>query len=347
MSQFSARFIFMPLTLKRVKNQYGVFKANAEGLATGDPLSLHDSYKAANDEAVRLGATNIKCWDEYDHEYVYVPWTATTLKEALEAQAAQEHSKEVRTVAKMYGQLVDRVLDSQEVKAKGAAVKQLAGEFADWLDKQNPTEPVKSVPIVTEVVADHSVIKSLGNDRIGGYAVIWGDETKKDLSGQYFTPQTTELTTIFDTVGKLPWMYNHALDKTVKTKVAGVVDVMKSDSVGLWYEAQLKIADEYDTWIKKLLAEGKLKTSSQTFPSAFEYNKSTGEITRWPIVEVTGTPSPMEYRMPAIENLKADYAEVGSDFELVQRYAEVPTVGAEKAYLELELTRLQTLVLGD
>lgn len=196
-------------------------------------------------------------------------------------------------------------------------------------------------------------IKSIGPDRVGGYAVLWGDESRKDLTGEWFTPKTEELTAIFDVVGKLPFMYHHGLDETVKTHVSGVVDTLKPDSVGLWYEAQLKKADEYDEQVKKLIEAKKLKTSTQTFPLARRVSVK-GEITRWPIAEITGTPTPAEYRMQPIETLKSAYQAIGckdDDFAcMLKKYGEAAegegdNQGAEKArlMLELEAARLSLL----
>ena len=184
---------------------------------------------------------------------------------------------------------------------------------------------------------DFMAIKSLGNDRVGGYAVLWGSDTKKDLTGEWFTPKTAELTAIYDTVGRLPFLYHHGLDSTLKTAVIGVVDLLKADSIGLWYEAQLKLADEYGEYVKKLLADGKLKTSSQTFAVARQVNKS-GEIERWPIVEITATPAPAEYRMQPIELLKSAYQEIGcTDFSCVLKKFGVESEGDNQGVVKTRL----------
>jgi len=202
-----------------------------------------------------------------------------------------------------------------------------------------------------EKAVDFMAIKSLGNGRVGGYAVLWGSETKKDLTGEWFTPKTAELTAIYDTVGRLPFLYHHGLDAALKTTVIGVVDLLKVDSVGLWYEAQLKLVDEYGEYVKKLLADGKLKTSSQTFAVARDVAKS-GEIVRWPIVEITATPAPAEYRMQPIEMLKSAYQEIGcTDFSCVLKKfgveSEGDNQGVVKARLlaELESLRIEAELL--
>lgn len=341
----------MPWTKKKNrKGQICVHKEGADGKPIGPSLGCHDTEAEANRQLAALYAQEGKSLSEADLATIkcyemamssYVPWSATTLQEALDAEDAREKAEEVWELAQMYKQLVDNILGNSEVKDKGTALVKLAKELAAKLGEQADDDDAE-----TKKSVDHSVIKSLTGDRIGGYAVVWGDEAKRDLTKQYFTTKTAELTAIFDAVGRLPWMYQHAMDGTLKTKVSGVVDTLKPDSIGLWYEAQLKLADDYDQAIKQLIAAGKLKTSSQTLASALEYNEKTGEITRWPIVEITGTPTPAEYRMPPIEMLKTAYAAVGvENFEqvvhLTQRDDSGRQQGAEKARLELALARLQ------
>lgn len=200
---------------------------------------------------------------------------------------------------------------------------------------ETPSE--KSIDMV-----DLLTIKSIGPNRVGAYCVLWGSDSKRDLTGEFFTKGTEELTTIFDAVGCLPYIYHHALDDTLKTRVFGVVDTLKSDDIGLWYESQLKMADDYDQYIHKMLEDKKLKTSTQTFGVARRVDEKTGEIKRWPIVEVTATPTPAEYRMQSVEFLKSAFAEVGcTDFECLLKskfgIGQGPEAdqGAEKARWEL------------
>jgi len=198
-------------------------------------------------------------------------------------------------------------------------------------------------------------VKALGEDRIGGYAVLWGSESKKDLTGEFFDKDTEELTTIFDAVGKLPYLYHHGLDETIKTTVVGIVDTLVRDDVGLWYEVQLKKAKDYaehvkklvEGGVKKLIAEKRLKTSTQTFPVSRRV-EDNGRIARWPVVEITGTVTPAEHRLQSVSVLKTAYQEVGcTDFECVLKKFGVQDTdvgqGAEKARLlaEVEQTRLE------
>ena len=199
---------------------------------------------------------------------------------------------------------------------------------------------------------DLTNIKSLAADRIGGYAVLWGSESRKDWTGEFFDEKTEELTVIFDGVGRLPLLYQHTLNGAIKSAVVGVVDTLKADSIGLWYEAELKLANEYETAVKKLINGGKLKTSTQTFNVARKAEEN-GHITRWPIVEVSLTPTPAEPRMRAVDEIKSSFAQVGAENieSVMMKAGLLPTdsgedQGAEKARLVTGLEILQAEFLA-
>ena len=198
---------------------------------------------------------------------------------------------------------------------------------------------------------DMLVVKSVGPNRVGTYCALWGDETRKDLTGEWFDPDTEEMTNIFDSVGKLPYFYNHTLNEELKSTVIGVVDKLVKDHVGLWYEAELKLANEYEEYVKKLLKDGKLKTSTQTFPVARRVAKS-GRIERWPIVEISATPSPAEPRMLPVGTLKSAFTEIGCDeFSCVMKEFGIlddsgDNQGIEKVRLQTMLEQERELLLN-
>lgn len=158
-------------------------------------------------------------------------------------------------------------------------------------------------------------VKALGANRIGEYGILWGDATRKDITGEYFTPDTQELDAIFKAMGKIPVLYQHAMDGTLKSSVVGVIDVMQPDSIGLWVEAQLDLAHEYATAVRELIDKGKLHWSSGALPMSRKVSKD-GRIERWAVAEMSLTPSPAEFRMlqRPIAEVKSYYAEIGLEF---------------------------------
>ena len=183
-------------------------------------------------------------------------------------------------------------------------------------------------------------IKALGGDRLGGYLVLGGAPERKDLTGEYFTPETEEMDAIYKAIGKLPFLYGHAMDGALKSTVVGVIDVVARDEVGLWYEAQLDRSGKYKAAIQKLAQDGALGTSSGTLPGARKV-AADGRIERWPIIEGSATTSPAD---PAqmerpIGEIKSHFAELGLAFP------EANTPGDAESRAQVAKARLGLLAL--
>ena len=142
---------------------------------------------------------------------------------------------------------------------------------------------------------------AIKSDRLGsvkGYLVRFGSPDATDLEGDYFTPQT-DFGFPIKAGQRVPLnvYYHHGMDKFVGKKSIGT-GYVKMDETGLWYEAQLDMADEYGNMIAKLCKQGKMGYSSGAAGHMVE-RKSVGkasEITRWCIAEASITPTPAEYR---------------------------------------------------
>lgn len=191
--------------------------------------------------------------------------------------------------------------------------------------------------------------KAFGADRFGGYLVLWGTQKAKDVTGEFFTSHTQEMKSVFDAMGRLPVLYHHAADSTLKSQVIGHIDLMQPDEVGLWVEAQATKADLYRRMVKPLLDKGLLGWSSGTFPRAKEV-KATGEITRWPIMEGSLTPTPADPRqmMRPVAAVKAAFVEIGLDADALKAYDDpttAPDTDESIALLNLERERLAILEL--
>jgi phage head maturation protease len=146
-----------------------------------------------------------------------------------------------------------------------------------------------------------STVDGIKSDRLGyvkGYLVRFGNDKTADLEGDYFTKSTDYGFPM--TEGKrvpLNVYYHHGMDAQVGKKSIGT-GYIKMDDTGLWYEAQLDLADEYGSMIAKLCKQGKMGFSSGAAAHLVERKSmgSAAEITRWPIAEASITPTPAEYR---------------------------------------------------
>jgi phage head maturation protease len=156
-----------------------------------------------------------------------------------------------------------------------------------------------------------STVDGIKSDRLGyvkGYLVRFGDAKTSDLEGDYFTPQTDYGFPVAK--GQrvpLNVYYHHGMDSMVGKKSIGT-GFIKMDDTGLWYEAQLDMADEYGSMIAKLCKQGKMGFSSGAAGHLVERKSMGGaaEITRWPIAEASITPTPAEYRN-SVKTLKEYY----------------------------------------
>jgi hypothetical protein len=146
-------------------------------------------------------------------------------------------------------------------------------------------------------------IKSDSLGRVRGYLVRFGDQSATDLEGDFFTAQT-DFGFPIEPGRRIPLnvYYHHGMDPVIGRKSIGT-GYLKLTDEGLWYEAQLDLADDYALMVAKLCKQGKMGYSSGAAGHLVE-RKSVGaatEITRWPIAEASITPTPAEWR----NNVKA------------------------------------------
>jgi HK97 family phage major capsid protein len=156
------------------------------------------------------------------------------------------------------------------------------------------TEPLERSAMIQEL----SAVRALGDERVGGYGVIFGG---RDLYNTYFTPATDFW---LERIGKPAVLYDHGLDIRLGCRAIGEVISVRKDSIGLWIEAQLDRHNEYLDAVKELIAKGVLGWSSGTASHLMEVAPD-GQIRRWPIVEFSLTPTPAEPRTLGVEILRA------------------------------------------
>jgi len=158
-------------------------------------------------------------------------------------------------------------------------------------------------------------VKALGDGKVAGYLIRWGNPKDVDLTGDYFTPETDLGLEVGD---RLPVYYEHGHDSVIKSRRLGRGAVVRYDDVGAWFEAQLELRDEYERRIYELVEAGKLGWSSQAGGSLVEKSAegSSYLIKTWPLAEATLTKSPAEYRNEAIP-IKSIYPDVEETQEAI------------------------------
>ena len=164
---------------------------------------------------------------------------------------------------------------------------------------------------------------AIKSDRLGyvkGYLVRFGDSKSADLEGDYFT-QSTDYGFPMESGKRVPLnvYYHHGMDQAVGKKSIGTGFIKMTDE-GLWYEAQLDLADEYGKMVAKLCKQGKMGFSSGAAAHMVERKSMGGasEIIRWPIAEASITPTPAEFRN-SVKSLEEYYGmgEMEDDEEMM------------------------------
>ena len=239
-----------------------------------------------------------------------------------------------------------------EVTAAGVVI----APQADWqqVSQEWVTKSADLMALLAQNARAREVgaVKTLGANRLGNYLMLWGDEQRRDLYGEYFTKETEGLKAIYDYMGKLPALYQHAMDGVVKYSPVGVIDVLEIDEVGLWMETQLDLANEYAGAVMNLAKKKALGASSGALPGSRKV-RPNGEIYQWAIIEGSFTPTPAEPRLRelGVAEVKSIYAECGLEFpnEEALRSASIggeePRQETEEAALEDERLRLLELSL--
>jgi phage head maturation protease len=164
------------------------------------------------------------------------------------------------------------------------------------------------------LVSFGDAIKADDKGRVRGYLVRFGGA---DLEGDYFTA-STDFGRPMKSGDRVPMnlYYHHGQDKNIGKSTIGSGYITMDDK-GLWYEAQIQMADEYQKMIADLAKSGKLGYSSGATGHMVERRKSADgryEITRWPIGEASLTPTPAE-PMNMVKSLKDMYGEMEDGME--------------------------------
>lgn len=139
----------------------------------------------------------------------------------------------------------------------------------------------------------------------------------KDLEGEFFSPRTDFM---FDFLaGERPVLYDHGHEPSVKADIVGrVVEYNRTDA-GVWTIVQLDRRARYLAALQELVDRGAMSFSSGAYPSLVEIEKS-GEILRWPWVELSLTPTPMNPYAVASKSLR-EFVTIPQDVEPTRRIA--------------------------
>jgi phage head maturation protease len=182
------------------------------------------------------------------------------------------------------------------------------------------------------VAISGDAIKSDKLGTVSGYLVRFGSPEVTDLEGDYFT-KSTDFGFPMDQKVPINLYWNHGMDRKVGKRSIGT-GYAKADDIGIWYQAQIDMADEYAENIARMAKLGKLGFSSGAASHMVE-RKAIGkanEIIRWTIAEASVTPTPAEYRNQ-VKSVK-DMEEM--EMEILPPVDMTPEEYAREVYAEVE-----------
>ena len=169
-------------------------------------------------------------------------------------------------------------------------------EQTDSTAEQAPPNPHARLAIKTIHEDDAGVT-------VGGPLLLWGDNRRVDLQGEYFTPETRLWLEQYKSV---PALFHHGMDPKVGLEVVGHRVKTEIAEDGVWVQDWIDKSTKYWALIEKLLKQGKLYYSPGSVPHLTK-SADDGRLISWPIVEDTLTPTPAQFRLRAVEQIKAAY----------------------------------------
>jgi len=139
----------------------------------------------------------------------------------------------------------------------------------------------------------------------------------KDTDGEFFSERTDFMYDFL--AGERPTLYHHGLDPEMDGAIVGrVVEHAKSD-MGVWTIVQLDRRAKYIDAISQLVEDKALSFSAGAYPSLVQIDRKTGEILRWPWVELSLTPTPANPYAVAGKSLRSFLPQL----QTVQRTARI------------------------
>lgn len=135
------------------------------------------------------------------------------------------------------------------------------------------------------------------SNRYQCYAVMFGDPDTLDWYGTYFDRNTNFH---LDWYKSRPWLYDHTMNTFIKTsKIGDWIDIGIDDK-GIFVVGELIQSHEYKEEIELLLKHEVLYPSTGSLSYVIDWPERDGHIKEWPIVELSSTTRPAEFRMEAI-----------------------------------------------
>jgi hypothetical protein len=223
-----------------------------------------------------------------------MPWTAADAKRHSSGLTAHQ--------AQVWARVANSAL--RACTSSGGSAAECEGRALRQAAAVAKRAPTKSVELKADGTLEILAIPFSGP--------IEGPEGKGvDTDGEFFSENTDLCVDWYPT--HRPLLYEHGRDDDLQVTPIGKVDVgsLTKDEAGWWVRAQVDKSNRYWAAISRLLDEDRLYASSGAYGHLVKRTKD-GEITRWPWVELSLTPTPANvFAMVAPADAKAHYKAAG------------------------------------
>ena len=152
------------------------------------------------------------------------------------------------------------------------------------------------------------VLKSIGDGgTYGAMCVRWGSEDERDTTGEWFDEFTDFA--FKSAQMRVPTLFNHGVPVGTDATAKRFADAVFPDATiervpnGLFGTIKLSPADPLQSAVARMIERGALRFS--TGSTTQFARREGGRITRWPIVELSTTARPAEWRLPKIRPLQS------------------------------------------
>lgn len=154
----------------------------------------------------------------------------------------------------------------------------------------------KSSPGMRRVCAEpiRAVAGDDGRVRYRAMAVRFGSPDELDWYGTYFDRDTQFHLDWFRT---RPWIYNHGYSPMMGNMRVGEWTDWEITDEGVFFVGELLEHFKYRDAVQELLTRGVLYPSTGTLDYMADLDWMTGHMREWPIVELSSTTAPAEFRM--------------------------------------------------
>lgn len=136
-----------------------------------------------------------------------------------------------------------------------------------------------------------------GKTKYRAMAVRFGSKEETDWYGTYFNKDTEYY---LDWFKSRPWVYDHGLNPMMGPVRIGDWTEVEWTEEGIFFVGELLEHFKYQDAVEELIKHGVLYPSTGTLSYLMDWDWNTGHIRKWPIVELSSTTRPAEYRMEAM-----------------------------------------------